>query len=93
MTIILSEGAYQCLQPSNTSKLPVVAFGVYVAGRSQDQLVSSAKYQQWPADLYARPMVVKVLVPALLKAEPAVRLLRPFTVTILDKPGESFRKD
>jgi hypothetical protein len=38
-------------------------------------------------------MVVKVLVPALLKAEPAVRQLRPFTVTILDKPGESFLKD
>jgi hypothetical protein len=38
-------------------------------------------------------MVLAAPARAHLKAEPAVRQLRPFTVTILDKPGESFLKD
>jgi hypothetical protein len=38
-------------------------------------------------------MVLAAPARAHLKVEPVALLLRPFTVTILDKPGESFLKD
>jgi hypothetical protein len=67
--------------------LPVAVSGAYAAGQSQNELVSSAKRQDWPADLFARSMLAEVLVPALLKAEPAARQLSPFTAMTRDKPG------
>jgi hypothetical protein len=74
-------------------KLPVAAFGAYAVGLSQKELVSSAKPQQYPANLCARHMVAAALDLRRLKAEHAVRLLRPFMGRTLAKRCESFLKD
>jgi hypothetical protein len=68
----------------------VDAFGAYAAGRSQNELETSAKRPQYPASLCARLMVAEIQGLELQKAEHAVRLLRPFMGRTLAKRGESF---
>lgn len=63
----------------------MVEFGASDAGHGQSELAVSVGHQQYLAKLFAVFMVAEAQVPAVRRAEPAVRLRGPFTGSKLAK--------